>query len=120
MLLISVNISKFLFSIYLKHFDRPTDCAAKLCKCPRGRKYHSKSSHKPYTFTYCDCCGANGVHNICLTGARYVCNICKKISGRKSIQLQTIDTSKQNMKKVLNQNKTNDLIRRKSRRTQPV
>lgn len=88
---LSVKTDEFLnifvsFFFYVKHFDRLTECSAEKCRCPFGRTYESLSRRTRYSFIYCDCGGANGIHSACLRDDTFLCDVCKRISERNSIQ----------------------------------
>lgn len=66
-----------------QHDARPTSCAAKVCKCPKGRDYQVDIENHKHSMEYCDCCGSVAVHLRCFVGKKFCCDECQVVVARR-------------------------------------
>uniref|UniRef100_A0A1Q3EXY7 Putative g2/m phase-specific e3 ubiquitin-protein ligase n=1 Tax=Culex tarsalis TaxID=7177 RepID=A0A1Q3EXY7_CULTA len=64
-----------------EQLERPSECDAEVCRCPRGRDYDTMNGK--WDLRLCETCGSTCRHDLCMEvpTKNYVCNFCRPIVG---------------------------------------
>lgn len=73
------RIDYFPIHLSFQHDARPTNCAAKVCKCKKGRDHQVDIENHRYSFEYCDYCGSVAAHVRCFKGEKFSCDECTAV-----------------------------------------
>lgn len=71
---------------HFQHNERPSECVAKVCKCPNGRNYQVDTENHEHSFVFCEYCGSLAVHLDCLDDDEFRCDDCNKVVIRTQAQ----------------------------------
>lgn len=75
--------------------DRPSSCAAEVCKCEKGREFNEENG--PWDFQICLGCGSKCIHADCLNlpedqDIYYICELCEGKVPQKLIDMALKDS----------------------------